>query len=144
MKWTQGDGGSRKLATTHRWMTWSAVPARHKGLTVEKKWWKGPECNDGIWNWGLKQQLRLERRNFMRPSDKPSGWGLWSTPSGLPCGFEKLVLRHYGGVGPYPNRRRECIQLKSKRCTSTGHSWKFCPNRLKKMVVVVHLDRLAS
>jgi hypothetical protein len=32
---------------------------------------------------------------------------LWSTPSGLPRGFKKRVLRHCGGAIHSPSKRRE-------------------------------------
>jgi hypothetical protein len=46
-----------------------------EGPLVEKKRRKGPECNSGVRNRGVKQQLRLgsKERHFMRLSDKPSG-----------------------------------------------------------------------
>jgi hypothetical protein len=75
---TQSNGGCReKLAPTHRGMTCHAGVAQHKGYgcqghrrdnvaprtkkerTDDKRYWKGPECKNGIRNRGLKQQLYL-------------------------------------------------------------------------------------
>jgi hypothetical protein len=64
---TQGDGGSRKkLAVARRRTTRRSVPARHrgrsrKGQTVEKRRWKGPECNNGIKDREARRQLRLTK-----------------------------------------------------------------------------------
>jgi hypothetical protein len=60
-KWTQGDGGSRKLAAARKWITRRAIPARHKGrghkgLMIKRRR-KDPECNNGIKNWGTRWQL---------------------------------------------------------------------------------------
>jgi hypothetical protein len=55
-KWTQGDGGSwKKMGATCRHITHRAIPAwckgrDHKGQTVEKRQWKGLECNNSIRN----------------------------------------------------------------------------------------------
>jgi hypothetical protein len=54
-KRTQGDGGSRNNLTA----------AGHRGPTVEKRRWKGPECNNGIRNRGLKQKLRLGNKKTL-------------------------------------------------------------------------------
>jgi hypothetical protein len=77
-KRTQGDGGSRQnLAATRGRVTCRAIPAPRKGhgrqgpgkdnvvrgtpkgQTFKKRRWKGPECNNGIRDRGLKGQLRL-------------------------------------------------------------------------------------
>jgi hypothetical protein len=64
-KRTQGhDGSWKKLAAACRRMTLHAIPAPlkgrgSKGPTVEKRRRKAPECNIGIRDRGLKQQLRL-------------------------------------------------------------------------------------
>jgi hypothetical protein len=40
---------------------------------------------------------------------------------GFSSGLRK-VTGHCGGVGPFRNERRDCTQIKSQRCRSTGHS----------------------
>jgi hypothetical protein len=70
-KRTQGDGGSRnKLTSARRRMTGRAVPERregrdYRGPTVKKRRWKGPECNNGIRNRGLKEKLRLGNKKTL-------------------------------------------------------------------------------
>jgi hypothetical protein len=76
-KWTQGDGGSQKMAAAHRRMTHHTVRAsrkgnaRHrpgkndvvretpKGWTFEKRCWKRPKYNTVIRDRGLRQELPL-------------------------------------------------------------------------------------
>jgi hypothetical protein len=64
-KLTQGDGWSwQKLVVAQGWLTHLAIPAwckgcSHKRLLIEKRWWKGPECNSGTRNWDIKEQLHL-------------------------------------------------------------------------------------
>jgi hypothetical protein len=40
----------------------SVVQETQKGLTFGKRCWKGPECNNGIRDQGLRQQLRGSKR----------------------------------------------------------------------------------
>jgi hypothetical protein len=67
MKRTQGYGGSRKmLAVARRQMPHLAVPARRKKRgrkrpTVEETRRNGPECNNGMRDRNLKEQLRLRK-----------------------------------------------------------------------------------
>jgi hypothetical protein len=98
-KRTQGDGGSwKKLADYCRRMTWRAIPSwckgrGYKGPTVKKRRRKDPECNNGIgtsaWNSSYAWDAR---RNFMRPSDKPSSCRSWGVQLDLLWGLEKRVL----------------------------------------------------
>jgi hypothetical protein len=62
MKRTQGSGGSQKKWATHRQMSGCDIPAchkacGHKGQMVKKRQRKRPECNNGIRNRDLRQQL---------------------------------------------------------------------------------------
>jgi hypothetical protein len=78
-KWTQGNGGSQKFATTSRGMTRHAIPALCKGCCcqgqgkdravprTQKTWtfgktcWVKPEGISGRRNQGLKEQLCLRK-----------------------------------------------------------------------------------
>jgi hypothetical protein len=83
-KWTQGNGGSwKKLATTSRRKTHNAITAPCKGhscqgqgrdnvarepskrQTFRKRHQVQPECNNGIMNPDLKEQLRMGSRRTL-------------------------------------------------------------------------------
>jgi hypothetical protein len=88
-KWIQGNGGSwRKLATACRGMTCLAGVIRPSGTrqgqccrrNLErrisgKRFQTQSECNSGIRNQDLKEQLSWEAREmFTRPSGRPRDW----------------------------------------------------------------------
>jgi hypothetical protein len=108
---------------------------------VEKRWRKGPECNDGISNWGLKEQLHQ--------GSKETLWGPrtnhWAGGHEVHCWvFHDDSKNECQDIVEEPATARakeEATHSWSQRRRSTGHSQKFCPHWLE-MMMVVRLDWL--
>jgi hypothetical protein len=77
-----------------------AFPARHKarcpkGPKVEKRRRNSPECNKGIKNWGLRQQLRLGRERVLNKTVRQTfELVVASEQLSFPSGCEWLVTGH--------------------------------------------------
>jgi hypothetical protein len=98
--------GDRHLAVRyHRQLTHHIVPAlheshNHKGLTVEKSWWKGSKCNNSMWD-------RPETAAMFQQDCQPDSW-IWGCEAavGSLTGLQE-VTGHCGGVGSLQNERRD-------------------------------------
>jgi hypothetical protein len=138
-KRTQGDGGYRqKLAAARRRLTRRASPARrkgrnHKGPTVENRQRKGPECNNGISNRGLKEQPRLgSKRAFNKTVRQTPGLKIAKRAVEFSVGLRKMSDWTLWRSRPPPKRKGDYPQLQCQGCTSVGHSRRFCPHRSEK------------
>jgi hypothetical protein len=112
----QGDGGSRKkLAAARRRLTGHAFSARHKGRshkgpTVKKRRRKGPECNNGIRNRGLKEQLRLgSNRAFNKTVRQIIGMEVAKRPDEFSIGLRKMSDWILWRSRPPPKRKKRLL-----------------------------------
>jgi hypothetical protein len=127
--------GGRRLAVRRRVrLTRHAVPARrkghiHKGPTVEKRRWKGPECNNCIRNRDLREQLRLGSKTaFNKALGQTHELEVLTRAVGISIGLRKL--------SDWTVRRGRPPLKRKKRCPKRSP-------RKRMMMVVIHLNRLA-
>jgi hypothetical protein len=105
-------GGSwKKLAAAHRWMSHRALPAQckgcsHEGPMVKKGWQKCPECNNGIRNRGLREQLHLgSKKAFNNTVRETLRQEVLKQVVGISIRSQK-VSEHCGGICPLWNEKR--------------------------------------
>jgi hypothetical protein len=84
---------------------------------------------------GDRRDVWEARRSYMWPTDNLTFWSSQNNQSTLPLDGGKC-----GGVGPLRNGRRDCIDSKSRKYKSTGHSKWFCSTDRKSRMMVIKLD----
>jgi hypothetical protein len=82
------------------------------------------ECNNDIRDWGLKEQFCLGCKGDISKVRKQT---------------VVLEVRHCGGAGHCPSKRRDYPQLECQRCRNAGHSQKFCLSPWKGTKMAVSL-----
>jgi hypothetical protein len=123
-----------------RWTKDDLVSGTPKARTFDKRRCVQPKCNYGIWDRGMKQQLRLgSNGNINEALRQIIELEIIKRIIGSSFRIRKAI-RHCGGPGHRPSERRDCTQLKSLRCKRTDHSLKFRPQRPgQKMAVACRL-----
>jgi hypothetical protein len=118
---------------TERWTRGDFTRGAPEGLTVEKKWQKGPECNNGIRNKGLKERLCLGSRRtlnkiFRHTVELEVAKQIVRTSITLKNECQDIVE----GFAPSETKQKTAHRLRSWRYKSIDHSWIFCLHRMKK------------
>jgi hypothetical protein len=119
-KWTKcGSGSRQKMANARGRLTSCVVPALCNGRSRGEP---GKTSGNGIRGRSRRQELRLRiKPTFYKAPRTNHRTGDGEAKSGLVSAFQKEESRPCGGAGHRPSGRRDCTQLKSRRCRSTGH-----------------------
>jgi hypothetical protein len=78
-----------------------------KGWRLEKRWWKGRECNNGIRNHGPKDQLCLRMRTSDRNFSKPAQLEMENLVVGYTSEVQGVNYWTFWKIKPQPKCKEE-------------------------------------